>query len=199
MTIQNIKMGEWSMEEKRKLVNKVNKVNINSYPKFDKNFKVEQELKKIVGTYSKNTCQKNVKFSQAIIEGFIGALGKANSKEEIKRLDSLLYKMQVETGGDFNGCLLYDYIPTKESEVRLLAQCPKVARLIRENMMECLDENNENFFISDVFPIDFCFEGFATRLERLHPEVQIVTNKLMQKIGFGLDVRLLGEEQVQRF
>ena len=199
MTIQKIKMGEWSMEEKRKLVNKVNKVNINSYPKFDKNFKVEQELKKIVGTYSKNNCQKNVKFSQTIIEGFIGALGNANSKEEIKRLDSLLYKMQVEIGGGFNGCLLYDYIPVKESEVRLLAQCPKVARLIRENMMECLDENNENFLISDVFPIDFCFEGFATRLERLHPEVQIVTNKLMQKIGFGLDVRLLGEEQVQRF
>ncbi len=187
------------MEEKRKLVNKVNKVNINSYPKFDKNFKVEQELKKIVGTYSKNNCQKNVEFSQTIVEGFIGALGKANSKEEIKRLDSLLYKMQVEIGGGFNGCLLYDYIPTKESEVRLLAQCPKVARLIRENMVECLDENNENFLISDVFPIDFCFEGFATRLERLRPEVQIVTNKLMQKIGFGLDVRLLGEEQVQRF
>ena len=34
------------MEEKRKLVNKVNKVNINSYPKFDKNLKKYNLLQK---------------------------------------------------------------------------------------------------------------------------------------------------------
>lgn len=123
------------------------------------------------------------------------------SQNDINFIDYCLYKAQVDFGDCAGGTLLYNYYPRSIEDAKLLLKLPRISGLIKQNMLHSLVTNtngNENLcFPSDIFPINFCFNGYTKALLKAHPEMaQFVST--FQRFNNNIDPKLLNRTSLNQ-
>lgn len=123
------------------------------------------------------------------------------SQSDIDFIDYCLHKAQIDFGDCAGGTLLYNYRPRTIEDAKLLLKLPKISGLIKQNMLHSLVAKPKNYndlcLPSDIFPINFYFDGYTKALLKAHPEMAQFASTF-KPLEQNIDTKLLNHKSTDQ-
>lgn len=98
---------------------------------------------------------------QVVIDGF--------NDNNVEEIDRMLVALHLKFGSHNGGCVLYDYVPETDEDLRKLMKCKLVSKLFEDNRKMAL---SKDFYFDPrlIFAINWQDEKFMKKVEKRHPE-----------------------------